>query len=177
MSADELLPTYQFVERHQRRCQPAAAALLAAIPRIEEQRLPVLRQAMWLRELPARLLGRTALQDKPPFGLHEFTLLQQDETSLIYALRGRFWQSDFGLQPLSGIDDFVGRREEAGAANLLLGFRVRDEGDSRLLQTETRVYCPDRASLYRFAPYWYLIRPVSGLIRRLILAEAERLAS
>ncbi|ABJ14701.1 hypothetical protein I5G24_21295 [Pseudomonas aeruginosa] len=43
-----------------------------------------------------------------------------------------------------------------------------------LLHTETRVFCPDRASRLRFTPYWLAIRPVSGLIRRRLLAGIER---
>ncbi|WP_201742261.1 hypothetical protein [Mangrovicoccus ximenensis] len=42
--------------------------------------------------------------------------------------------------------------------------------------TETRVFCLDRAAERAFAPYWYLIRPVSGLIRRRLLAMAARAA-
>ncbi|WP_223920280.1 hypothetical protein [Aeromonas caviae] len=45
------------------------------------------------------------------------------------------------------------------------------------MTTQTRVFCPDLACRLKFAPYWYLIRPVSGLIRRRILgaikAESE----
>ncbi len=37
-----------------------------------------------------------------------------------------------------------------------------------VLATETRVFCPDRASRRRFTPY--LIRPFSGLIRHRILS-------
>jgi hypothetical protein len=36
------------------------------------------------------------------------------------------------------------------------------------------VFCPDRASRLRFTPYWLAIRPVSGLIRRRLLAGIER---
>ncbi|ORE24217.1 hypothetical protein BKN47_31165 [Pseudomonas aeruginosa] len=43
-----------------------------------------------------------------------------------------------------------------------------------LLHTETRVFCPDRASRLRFTPYWLAIRPVSGLTRRRLLAGIER---
>ncbi|WP_306301746.1 phospholipase D-like domain-containing protein [Komagataeibacter kakiaceti] len=42
--------------------------------------------------------------------------------------------------------------------------------------TETRVFCPTPAVLWRFAPYWYLIRPVSGLIRQRMLAMLRRQA-
>ena len=57
------------------------------------------------------------------------------------------------------------------AARLVINFAIAPQPDGQLLlSTETRVYCPDRASLLRFAPYWALIRPVSGWIRRRMLA-------
>ncbi|SEA49031.1 hypothetical protein [Variovorax sp. YR216] len=37
--------------------------------------------------------------------------------------------------------------------------------------TETRVQCVDRSALRHFTPYWWVIRPVSGLIRRRLLAR------
>ncbi|RUB30932.1 hypothetical protein IPC1429_29005 [Pseudomonas aeruginosa] len=43
-----------------------------------------------------------------------------------------------------------------------------------LLHTETRVFCPDRASRLRFTPYCLAIRPVSGLTCRRLLAGIER---
>ena len=48
-----------------------------------------------------------------------------------------------------------------------------DAGGGTWLLTETRVWCTDRAALLRFTPYWYLIRPVSGLIRHRLLARVR----
>ncbi len=48
-------------------------------------------------------------------------------------------------------------------------------GGVRLI-TQTRVYCPYRASLAAFTPYWLLIRGASGLIRRRMLAAIRRKA-
>jgi hypothetical protein len=42
--------------------------------------------------------------------------------------------------------------------------------------TETRVYCPDRYSLIMFLPYWLIIRPVSGLLRRRALGAIRKIA-
>lgn len=54
--------------------------------------------------------------------------------------------------------------------------------DTAILSTETRIVCADRSAQRHFAPYWYLIRPVSGVIRRRMLraiceaSEAARAA-
>jgi hypothetical protein len=59
-------------------------------------------------------------------------------------------------------------------AKLALGFSVQNAsvGQTKLV-TETRVHCPDRLSRLSFTPYWILIRPVSGLIRRRILNSVK----
>jgi hypothetical protein len=44
------------------------------------------------------------------------------------------------------------------------------------LVTHTRVHCPDEAQRRRFAPYWFAIRPVSGLIRQRLLRRIAQLA-
>ena len=61
-------------------------------------------------------------------------------------------------------------------AKLVLGFLAEPVGESTLLTTETRVYCPDRYSLLMFTPYWLAIRPVSGLLRRRMLSAIHEIA-
>lgn len=41
--------------------------------------------------------------------------------------------------------------------------RIVAEGDAPL------AFCNNRASMLRFTPYWWFVRPVSGLIRRRLL--------
>lgn len=141
---------------------------------------PLVQRFLQIREAPARLalrLGlRNALEDRPRFGLHEFTLLGRNaDRELAYGLIGRFWRSDFGLRPCADGDAFR-RFAEPGTARLVLHFsceQAEKEGFT-LLRTETRVHCPDRRSRLLFTPYWLAIRPVSGLIRRRLLRDIQR---
>ena len=48
-----------------------------------------------------------------------------------------------------------------------MNFKAAPAQDGALLTTETRMLATDEASRRRFARYWRLIRPASGLIRRL----------
>jgi hypothetical protein len=73
------------------------------------------------------------------------------------------------------VDDFLGFAEP-GWAKMALDLRaVPDEGGTRL-ETETRVFLTDRAARRRFAAYWLVVRPFSGLTRRLWLRAAKRRA-
>ena len=170
MTARALLPHYQFSESHQRHGQASPASLLQATLALDHSQLPLVKAAIFLRELPGRLSRQAALQGRAPFGMQEFTLLHQSDEQLHFGLVGRFWRPDFGLETIADAQAFTAFRQP-GIAKLLLSFYASRTatGDS-LLQTDTRIFCPDRRSQLLFTPYWYLIRPVSGLIRQRILA-------
>ncbi|MCV4057512.1 hypothetical protein OD774_27800, partial [Pseudomonas aeruginosa] len=85
----------------------------------------------------------------------------------------RFWRADFALERIADGEHFR-CYDQPGVAKLVLCFRCTPSASGTLLHTETRVFCPDRASRLRFTPYWLAIRPVSGLIRRRLLAGIER---
>ena len=61
-------------------------------------------------------------------------------------------------------------------ARLALNFSVAQTDQGQTLTTQTRVFCPDDESLRRFRPYWLLIRPASGFIRRRLLQRIARAA-
>ncbi|SCK12150.1 hypothetical protein [Vogesella sp. LIG4] len=174
---DDFLPHYQFSERHQRRVSTDAGQLRAALAALPQWRDPLVERLIALREAPARLaasLGARRQLPAQPFGLHSFTMLHQDDGGLVYGLAGCFWQADYGLRTLA---DAAGFARCSDVPRLVLGWQIKPLPDGgSLLQTETRVHCPDRASYLRFLPYWCLIRPVSGLIRRRMLGIVARIA-
>jgi hypothetical protein len=166
---DKHLPRYQFRERHQLLVHAPPERVMAAVIGFQPPRDRITEGLMWLRGVPTRLTGRRA----PAFGLHSFTPLASDGTSETAAgLVGRFWRLDGGLVPLADAEAFD-RFAEPRTPKLVIGFRATAEGVATRLSTETRVFCPDRYSLVRFAPYWVLIRLASGLIRRRALAAIK----
>ena len=126
---------------------------------------------MALRTVPSRLLGREA----PQAGKEIFTPLDCDGSETVAGLMGRFWRLDGGLIPFPNADAFD-CFAEPGVPKLVIGFRAAPDSLGTLLTTETRVFCPDRHSLLRFAPYWMLIRIPSGLIRRRALRAIKAAA-
>jgi hypothetical protein len=168
------IPVFQFREFHELLVQAAPADLLDAVslPGIMED--PWVKGFIRLRELPGRLLsalGRSSLlRDKQAFGLDNFTRLGRvADRELAFGLVGRFWRFDYGLVALADAQEFE-RFSSIGVPKLALNFSVvRSDAGRTWLLTETRVFCNDRASRMRFFPYWCLIRPVSGLMRRRLL--------
>jgi hypothetical protein len=60
-------------------------------------------------------------------------------------------------------------------AKLVLAFAVNRDSERRTrLVTETRIHCASRATRLKLTPYWLLIRPVSGLLRRRILSSVRK---
>lgn len=165
---NKYLGQYQFSERHAITIAAPPARILAAVAAYDPKHDRFFRSMIALRELPARLMPRDK-PGQPPFGLHNFCLLEQDDNALVYGLIGRFWQAEYGLEHVTDGAGFLAFAQP-GVAKLALGYVVSPlEGGRCRLVTETRIFCPDDASRRRFILYWYTIRLVSGLIRRRML--------
>lgn len=164
---DKYLHEYQFSERHAIEILAPSSRVIAAVAAYDPQHDRFFRAMITIRELPSRLMARQA----PPasFGLHDFCLLEQNDVALVYGLIGRFWQAGYGLVKINDGAAFLTFRQP-GVAKLALGYAVHPGRNGRCrLVTETRIFCPDRASRRRFTPYWLAIWLVSGLIRRRML--------
>lgn len=179
---DQYLPTFQFQERHTLISNLPPKILLDAVMLPGTTQDPWAKGFIQLRELPDRLLGtlgaRSGLSQRPAFGLEDFMPLGRDaDRELAFGLLGRFWQRDYGLVRLQEPEAQFARYTEANLAKLVLNFSTEPtpEGQTKLV-TQTRVHCTDGSALRSFTPYWWLIRPVSGLIRRRLLTRIHRVA-
>jgi hypothetical protein len=171
------LPDYSFREVHSCIIVASTDTVINAAAGYSPETDPFFRKMIGLRELPMRFasfLRGTQAQLPQPFGMHNFALLERrDGSHLAYGLVGRFWRPDFGLVAIKDGNAFL-RFDTPGVAKLALGFSaIRQADGATLLVTETRVFCPDRSSWLKFAPYWYVIRPFSGLIRHRILGAIK----
>ncbi|GKT18295.1 hypothetical protein AVHY2522_18260 [Acidovorax sp. SUPP2522] len=174
---DRYLPDHHFAEEHSRFIPAPPACVLDVVDRPDVVDDPIARSLIALREAPNRLAGRLGfasnLQHRPSFGFANFTFLGRDgDRELAYCLAGRFWQSDYGLVAVADATAFSALNP-SGIAKLVMNFTVEAEGAGTRLTTRTRVCCGDDATKRSFTPYWLLIRPASGLIRRRLLKRAH----
>jgi hypothetical protein len=176
---DHFLPSYQFSERHETRVRCPPGELLDLIQTWEPPRDRFLNVAMALRQMPARLMHALSPRQHPApqtFSQRSFTPLGRDgDRAMVGGLIGQFWRNDFGLVQVASPDAFIAYNAPR-TPKLVLGFMAESEGESTRLITETRVYCPDRHSFVMFLPYWLVIRPASGLIRRRMLGAIRAIA-
>jgi hypothetical protein len=152
---DAFLPSYEFVERHSVHVEADAALVDRAVREVTFRDVPVVRALILVRGLGAGRADEPVLDAMRRRG----TVLEDvPGEGIVLALQGRFWR-------LRG-----GGSEPPAAA--VVDFRV----DSGELTTETRVHVPDARSRRRFARYWRIVRPFSGLTRTAVLRAAKRRA-
>ncbi|GAN97263.1 hypothetical protein Geu3261_0157_009 [Komagataeibacter europaeus NBRC 3261] len=171
---DDLLPCFTFTERHALRIHATGATIMDCVSRYRAQDDPLIRLAISLREGPARMLG---LSQRKTLDLDDFTPLGRvGDREMVMGLAGAFWRMDYGLVDIASVTDFLACRHR-NVCRLVMGFTVGPAATGQsLLVTETRVSCPTPALRRRFAPYWHMIRPVSGLIRKRMLARIRQRA-
>lgn len=176
---DQYLPRYQFSERHQVTVRATSGELLDIIQNFQPPKDRFGETAMLVRQLPAKLmhlLAPSRTRRPSPVTQANFIPLARDgDREMVGGLVGKFWRPDFGLVVVKDASGFL-LCNPPKTAKLVIGFIAEQSGEVTLLATETRVYCPDRYSLIMFFPYWLIIRPVSGLLRRRFLATIRRLA-
>jgi hypothetical protein len=174
---DELLPEYEFAERHTTRVNATPAAALAAVKAATPGEMPLVRGLFTLRSGPALLTrgrGLPRSRDRPlaeqmiEFG---FVPLAENEDELVLGFVGQPWKLAGGSMPRLSVEQWHAFAEP-GYAKAVMNFRAGDD----VLETSTRVHLTDASSRRRFAFYWRLIRPWSGLIRRSWLRAARRRA-
>ena len=105
-----------------------------------------------------------------------FSLVAEERPrELVLGVVGAFWRLRGDLRPVTAAS--FRERPPAGTARAAWSFSVTQRTDGTcLLATETRVECGDAASRRRFALYWFVVRPGSGLIRRAMLRSIRRAA-
>ena len=179
---DQALPRYDVRERHSIRIHAPAARVYAVLRSCDLSGSRVVRALFALRELPATLGRRDrGCTDPPALSINSllrngFILLaERPGAELVLGSIGRFWTAAGAVvdTDVSGFHAF----NQPGYARAAISFALSEqpEGWTRLA-TETRVECLDEASRRRFRPYWLLIRPFSGLIRRSMLRAVKRQA-
>jgi hypothetical protein len=179
---DEALPEYEFVERHHTYVAARPERALAAAKDATPAEMRLVRTLFALRSLPARLARRGGLPADRTRSLAAqmvgfgFVELGQDEYEVVLGFVGQPWRLAGGSMPRFGTAlewlDFA----EPGYVKAAMSFCAVPEGAGARLTTETRIHATDPASRRRFARYWRVIRPGSGLIRHSWLRAAKRRA-
>jgi hypothetical protein len=173
---DELFGDYDFAERHEVRVASPRAALDAA-KAVTPRELPLLRFLFALRSLPAlvvrgrglpRAKERSLAEQMVEFG---FVALGERDDEVLLGFVGQPWRVVGGSMPRLTREEWLAF-DQPGYVKAVMNFRAAE----RVLETETRIRATDEVSRRRFRRYWLVIRPFSGLIRRVWLRASARRA-
>lgn len=168
MLLDHYLPHCDFYERHTTLTRATPERAYAAIRTADLSRSVIVKVLLFLRGMRRKSVlsflgnGFHLLEDDPP-------------REIVIGLQGPFWK------PTCRLDDVTPETFRTpvrpGVARAAWNFLIEPAGDTTRITTETRVLCADDART-KFRLYWMVVRPFSGLIRRVMLrrirAEAER---
>jgi hypothetical protein len=162
---DRFLPEWHFRERHARRVDAPPERVFAAVREVTLKEMGVFRVLGWLR-------GIRAPADRPFFevalaGGWE-VLAEEPGRELVLGAIGQPWRPRGGDRPDGDFATF----DRPGYAKLAIDWRL----EGGVLSTETRVFLTDGESRRKFRRYWIVIRPWSGLIRRVWLRAIDRRA-
>lgn len=95
---------------------------------------------------------------------------------VVMGMIGQMWTLPGGRSPkvAGGVEFFA--FDQPGFAKAAISLEAREVGGRCELVTETRVFATDEHARRAFARYWLIIRPGSGLIRRVWLRAAKKRA-
>jgi hypothetical protein len=150
---DDFLPQYEYSERHSVEIAAPPARIDAAL-----RTVTLADSRLTLALFRLRGLRRDG---REPFlaGMKRMGTVFQDAPGegIVLGLTGEFWRLRGG---------------QTNPCKAVLDFRV----DGSRLTTETRVHVADPTARRKFARYWLVVRPFSGLTRLLILRAVKRRA-
>lgn len=168
MLIDQLLPHSDFHEYHSTVVRAPAERIYDVVRNGELAVHPIVRALVALRGMRLRSFSLEL------FLRQGFCLLAEDPPrEIVLGIEGPFWKPACKLRPVDA--DSFRRPVPAGVARAAWNFAIEPRGDgTALVSTDTRVVC----AAWQFRAYWLVVRPFSGLTRRLMLRairqEAER---
>jgi hypothetical protein len=190
MLLDEIMPEYDFTEIHSKSVKSSLEQAYEAIMKVSLTDISgIVNLLLSLRNLPEKLVGREVPDLKKNESLLDSmkatgsVILTEDAPHefvfgmIVSGSTGRFWKKSTEDIPLKNAEEYFNFNNPdyvLFAANFLV--KEGERPGFVLVSTESRTKVLSPPALKNFTPYWRIIRPFSGLIRRLFLRGVRRLA-
>lgn len=179
MRLDHFLPNYHFSERHEIRVNATPEIVFAALKSVDMRDAFIIKSLLMLRMLPHLIRHTSRPAYAHPIKLDVFTkmgfikLADVFPEEIVLGLAGQFWKPAAQLIAMRP-DKFRGF-DMPGYCKAAWNMQVQQTGPGRSkLSTETRICCMGKKGYLLFACYWAVIRPFSGLIRKVLLRLIRR---
>lgn len=169
------LPRYSFGSRHQAEVRASQERTFAALQGSSLAEAPLAKLLMRLRGYgkPTPRDGHDFAQHLARLGFIRLSVVPPHE--MVFGIVGRFWRPDGCIVPLTA-SEFV-LFEQPGYAKAAWNLAAHELNPGRtLLSTETRIQVFGSEAKLKFAAYWTLVKPFSGMVRRSLLRRVKHLA-
>jgi hypothetical protein len=193
MLLDKYLPQWDFTEVHTKRIKASPEAAWRALQQTTLGEIHwFVRFLFFLRGLPEKLVGRTEdgfglKPDEPLLGqmlVEGFVKIDEDvPREIVFGLIvpgkiGRVWKKESDLNVTPGSAPEMLAFKDPRFLHVIANFYITEapETGSVRVSTESRTRGLSDNARRSFRPYWWVIRPWSGLIRRLWLNAIKRRA-
>ena len=182
---DQFAPVYQFSEFHSIRITAPKEQVYRALKSVTAEEIALFRTLTWLRRFGRP--GPESILNPPPhvplltvaIRTSFLVLAEEPDREIVLGTLVAAppeWRPS-GKPTADGFRAFFVTTNHPGFAPAAMNFRIDDAGPAACtLTTETRVYATDASTRRRFALYWRVIYPGSGLIRRMWLRAIARRA-
>jgi len=179
MLIDKYLPKYDFTEVYDIEIEATPEVAYRAVNEATLGDMSVVvRLLLWLRAIPDRIMGNKSmdLDSRTPI------ITQQSDDSIILEqqapheivlgmiMKGRVWEKQNKEIKLTHADDFLAFKDPEHCW-VVSHLRVDSSGTpgTVIVRTESRTMGLSQQATKEFKSYWRIIKPFSGLIRRLML--------
>lgn len=158
------MPRYQCREIHEIQINAPQEVIYDAIRSLEFSDSKMIKTLLRLRGMPVSDLSLLGFIEEA-----RFSVLDEKVNEEIL----------FGFYARTGVEKVVDPMSFADNLRYPLkmtwNFRVEIISEKHVrVSTETRALCNSRFALMLFVPYWYMVRPFSGLIRKIMLNKIRR---
>ena len=189
MLLDNYIPKWDFTEVHSIRIKGDPETVYDAIMETTPAEVSsIMRLLFFLRSLPEKAAGRAGMNMSGHEPLLSYILkngftkiAEKKPREIVFGLfvpgnTGRVWQKSSSKEVTAADAGEFFAFENPDyirvVANLII--EDTDKPDFVTVRTESRSLALSRQALKNFTPYWRIIRPFSGLIRRLWLRGIKR---
>ncbi|MFB4286009.1 hypothetical protein ACBI99_00115 [Nonomuraea sp. ATR24] len=174
---EDFIPWPLGTECHELHIRQRPETVWTALNTLTPAELPGVRLLMGLRSLPANGLNQAPTMLATMRGRGWFELAGEPQRYIVLGSISQFWRLRPGEHrhtcPPGSFRDY----HAPGFAKSASIFEVIPTEHGTLLRTETRVTADSPRTRRRMLAYWRLIRPFSGLIRRIMLRAIARKAA
>ena len=173
MTIDDLLPAWDWRSAHATRVAATPARAIATMRALCAGDLPVSGVLMRIRALGRRVAAERPLLDAMSrIGLA--VLVDEGDHVVVGGILAP-WQLRGGHLPVGSVDEFRAFADP-GWVRVATAFTAAPDGAGSRIATETRIAATDAVARRRFARYWRVVGPFSGVTRREMLSAIRRRA-